>query len=415
MLLDLLSLDPPVHHLQPGPIPTRWRAPFERSFQRELSHVMVEMGPAADRRLARTGAIAQAVDASTVLVSTTLAGKPAERLLPVLGHELAHTVQFGRGGASDGVAALEAEAWLASRRALAGLPHRVRGRASAPLCATALIDVGAHPMAPDFYERFKLEPLAGGNLLHIDRTVRLRGVTLEGLLDCIIQNGTGDYLIVVHGTSFGLYIPLTRDSGPVKGDGDVMALLDSARSDKETAEVLLFRDPGGEGAEKVRTLRKKAARVKALKLHRLELRACSVGGGPSLMMRIRDFFGAQVLGAPDIGDAYSPLNPDHPNPDLAHRAAWCEKRPGSRIYEVAPGGWVTLGVRQVTQTSFQLDGLSDRNQSVGTWAGTHLALSRFPVQYPGGPLPVHALFERHATYPLIFPGEEGYAGHIRHT
>ena len=86
----------------------------------------IRTGSGIDSFLAMEGALAQAVNLNTLLISSeVLRMSPFQRTLVIL-HELAHTEQLARPG-NDPVRALEEEAWEAAHAWMEGQCFRIRG------------------------------------------------------------------------------------------------------------------------------------------------------------------------------------------------------------------------------------------------------------------------------------------------
>ena len=191
-------------------IPDGWRAPFELSFRHSLKHVVALSGLEVDRHLAREDALAQVVDRETILLSSRLAILPPAMRLLVIGHELAHAVQVGRGG-SDAPRCLEAEAWAAARAALCGQPFEVRGGGCGGLQAAALV---LDQAAQNYFLTF---PQFGS--LHINNVQLVQPLHFSRLLSMMLASGERDFVLDIHGWtdnldgSVGLRMPLHPATG----------------------------------------------------------------------------------------------------------------------------------------------------------------------------------------------------------
>lgn len=286
--------------------------------------------------------------------------------------------------------------------------------------AVALIDGQAHPAAAPFYRMFPFEPQGPGAELRIDTVRALQGFSLESLVSEIRDNvpASSDLMIVCHGNTMGLSIPLfSSNSNGVKGDHRAMSALDDAnRSDAEVAQILLIPNPQSAGASRVRDFRAAIAAVKAKRLGCIELRACNIGNEQSTMQIIKRFFGASRLGAPDVRDSYAMLTPGRPVTDSRFWENWRRQHPRHKVYEVPAQGRVGLATSGggTGQTSFQLHALVNSLSSVGFWADVYLARLHSAVRFTGGTLPIHSMWTSTPAFPLVFPGDDGYVGHVRH-
>jgi|SRR5690348_1153923 hypothetical protein len=279
----------------------------------------------------------------------------------------------------------------------------------------AFTDPTVHPAAGAFYTTFQWEPVAAGREIRVERVREIRHLTMETLLDEIpAQAGAGGIVFVVfHGTERGLSMPLIRGSH-VHANAEVMALLDSARSDGELAPILRFGDHHGRGGERVRELREKVQAVKQLRLSCVELRACNTGAYREAMQTAKDFFGAGTLGAPDIRDSYFTIDPGSPNPNASFWQRWLRSHPRNHTYEVPANGKLALAVRLTAHSAFQTSALVNQTSAVGFWIDTYLSRLHPTPSLRHRSFPAHALWSSAAAFPLVLPGDDDYAGHIAH-
>src|SRR5262249_7819464 len=95
-------------------------------------------GTHVDRYLSAEGALAQAVNANTIFIHSSLLRMSSSGQSLVLLHELAHLRQLASLG-NDPVRVLEEEAWEAAYAWAAGRSYSVRGKAWTRLNALAII------------------------------------------------------------------------------------------------------------------------------------------------------------------------------------------------------------------------------------------------------------------------------------
>lgn len=275
----------------------------------------IRFGPRVDRYLNIQGAIAQAIDRHTVLVSShVLRMNPLHQRLILL-HELAHLEQLARLG-NDPVRALEDEAWEAAQAWMHGSCYRIRGRARGPLNAVAIILAGPHglPMAPHWYRLNPVEPIGGQSTLTVKDSVIAEKLTIESIFDKIMAEGNTEVIIVCHGTDMGLSIPILNASKPedlVHIDTITFLSLDKpsqqvvagttlnmpVKSDKDVADIAKTTAP------QVAALRKKMNDVRSMKLKHVAFRACNMGNSETLET-YRALFGAASVSAPTEFDTY---------------------------------------------------------------------------------------------------------------
>lgn len=289
------------------------------------------------------------------------------------------------------------------------------------MSTVALIDAAAHPAAAPFYRLFPFELQAPATEIRVDQTRAMRAISLENILVEIRDNvpASSNLVIVSHGNEIGLSVPLfSQHSQGVRGDHRIMAALDdTTQSDADVAQILLIPDPQGAGAARVHGLRELVAQVKQKRLSCIELRACNTGIRPDVMRTIKAFFGTTRLGAPDIRDSYAWLNPGTPTADAGFWQRWLQSHPRNHVYEVPNHGRLALATTggAAGHTSFVLSALVDQTDSVGFWIDVYLSRLYSAVPYRHGNIPIHALFNTPAAFPLIFPGDEDeYVSHIQH-
>lgn len=184
-------------------------------------------GEAVDRCLQQDGAIAQALDRSTILLSARffLLTEPHQSL--VVGHELAHTLQLARGGKDD-EEFLEEEAWRAAAAAMAGRRYKVTGSARSPLSAHLLYEGGA---ANDFFARFPVLHIRGHKKIKIDKRIAISPLNLERLMDLMVVSRQKEYVIDVHGSPSGMTLNFSagaKGSATAQGLRQIMVITPAA-------------------------------------------------------------------------------------------------------------------------------------------------------------------------------------------
>jgi hypothetical protein len=191
-------------------LPPAWRASYERSYGCGLEHVSLISGPEVDRHLVSANAIAQMLDSSLVLLSRRFFAVQEPIQYLVLGHEIAHTLQLGRGG-TDSETSLEAEAWRAAVASVCGQRYKVRGGAPGPLFARLLYgaDQQSDPVIGKYFQQF---PQLGTSGRPIDvRVTSSRQIwprNFDRLMRRMIASRQRDFVIVAHGHPLGLTMPL---------------------------------------------------------------------------------------------------------------------------------------------------------------------------------------------------------------
>ena len=275
----------------------------------------------------------------------------------------------------------------------------------------AFTDPAVHPASAPFYRMFPWEPLPQGKEVKIERVVEMRRMTLESLLERIPQEVARgkDFMIIYHGTEIGLSLPITRQQQQVKADSRVLGfLLDSDLSISELAGRLIVSET------KAARLRQLSDAVRALGPQCVLLRACNTGKRPAILSVNKEFFGAGRLGAPDVRDAYAQLRPGRPNSSTSYRERWLNRNPQHHVYEVPLNGWLALATSGIApgRTGFRLNALTDSRQSVGFWMDVYLSRLHSAHTFRGRSVPIHAIVDATASFPLVFPGEDNYTSHL---
>jgi len=124
-------------------------------------------------------------------------------------------------------------------------------------------------------------------------------LTFIDLLNAIIKTNATDLLLVVHGLLGGSGLALPIAKGAPNATGKRLELLmqvasGTSLSDKQAAEF------GSNHKKVVPELLALMKKVRAMNLNTIEWRACDLGKDPGVLKQFRDFFGANLMGAPVI-------------------------------------------------------------------------------------------------------------------
>ncbi len=140
----------------------------------------------------------------TICLTSQLLCAPFEFLAPLLGHELAHTVQLARAG-DHSIEYLEAEAWEASRAALRGQRYLIKGNGREALAAAGLYRTDD---AREFMETFGIDPLQ----IPKGNTAKIDPLTFEKILDLMLDKfkNEDDFVIDAHGDKNGFGIDIIK-------------------------------------------------------------------------------------------------------------------------------------------------------------------------------------------------------------
>jgi hypothetical protein len=419
-----------------GRLQARWRAPFEVSYGQSFAHVEVLVGPKVDCRLTAEGALALAVDERTILFSTRLQELPEMARLAVVGHELAHTVQFARGG-RDSNEALEEEAWHASWAALRGERCEVRcgARQETALPAVALV---MDKLGSEYFKVFDTL-----DLLQVTKIETIKPLTYEKLLDLLLDKKfekETDFVIQAHGTSKGFHFPIVTGQATDKvaqthilrqlmqldalitaanAAGNDLNLLNAvlknvmkvdAAADADSAKAKIKREVdrqksvvGITSDADIARVVKKMAEVRAKKRGKIELRTCNMGVSTDTLSFFCAEFNADSLGAPDKFSAFGTCMPAiGPNA----MKDFIKNNAQAKLYKAVSD-----------QFGFTFDQISD-NFTVNTFAAAAsegVVKSFVTAAIMGGKkfqannFPIHFLLQ----HPAIFPLDPAYKSSIK--
>jgi len=375
--------------------------------QRNDTHsdaVTIRWGALIDGYLASEGAIAQAVDHRTILVGSAAFQMDSSCLRLLLLHELAHLYQLATPG-NDPVPSLENEAWEAAHAWAAGNPYRIRGRARHPMNALAIIQGGerGHPSAPPWYRAGPVEPLGNKSHIVVSDVVVQRAMTLESIMDTIIERNQKEVVIVCHGSSEGLAIPFVLGSSVGAESANISRLsADRVLKNREGMNTPITPDGGMSrqiSATRIKSLREKMNQVRGIGLDHLAFRNCDMGRSLDTLDAFRLLFGAKSLSAPRLKDSYGTFTP------VINREIkpWVEARrkAGFRM-------WIDRGVafgirlaKTIAQTEYEIVCRAPDLDTFRAWVRAHVSDSlsdTLSVVY-------HGMEDRHvadSTAPAIY-------------
>ncbi len=278
-----------------------------------------------------------------------------------------------------------------------------------------------HPHAAPFYNLFPQEPIPGGPnaFVTITKVVELPDNRVLTLLAAIRQHVTekGSSIIVVsHGTEEGISLTLGRErgSGPPLDARRLIHLranLLGQKDDIETANLMELgtyaaaRNPGG--VADLVALKEALAPVRALKLARVDLRACVTGRRLNTLKMLQFFFDADLCCAPRDWDTFGPV----PFADITtNPASW-------RKFKEAHPNAMTVGTGaerfaldykvMADEYKVMLAAIASSQAAIDTWVKNHLPPNN---RYKGGSLFYHGLTPDQKT--IIFAGEGTYRDHL---
>jgi hypothetical protein len=264
--------------------------------------------------------------------------------------------------------------------------------------ATAFICVAAQHAtnANAYYERFRFEPLRSGNLMPISNRFTVSPPSFAGLLRMIIDQSATEVLIVGHGTTEGLTMPLLAGHAAQASTVGIGTLMQADRSDSDKARDLHLSE------SQVQNLTELLSQVRNLGLTRVELRACNFGYAPAAALSpLVRALNAQIAGAPACYDTYATLNPGAPSTDATVWQQWSTGHADPRYTRFFNNGQATtslplqsghrVGVCVVRcGNGVSASMMADSWDAVRQWVA-----AMFPTPTPAyqqGPLPAHFFF-----------------------
>ena len=349
----------------------------------------VRLGSSVDRYLVSEGAVAQAIDPRTMLVSSSFLGLSRRKRLKTFLHEVAHLQQLARPG-NDPVPALEAEAWEAARAWISGRPFRVLGRSRKRLNALAIIqaDEGVkHPSAKPWYSLNPMEPIGDGSTITVQNVIEPPSpMTFESVLDAIIQKKDSDVVIVCHGYDGQLALPLIKDSAL----GTFSDIIIKVAADQSFVEgglktpIIADKDIDPNLKEdQAKNLRAKMNQIRGMKLNHVAFRSCDLGKSRDSLDAFRRFFGSKSVSAPILYDAYGETT----TVIGGNVPVWAEakRKAGYRVW-VENGFAFGLTMSKGDSLKFHVVSKASNDQAFTSWVRTHLsdrAGSNYSLVYHG--------------------------------
>jgi hypothetical protein len=384
-----------------------------------FGHAVVRIGPRVDTYLAAQGALAQALDARTLLISASVLrmSLPDERLL--LLHELAHLEQLAQPG-DDAERVLEAEAWEAAIAWNSGKPYRIRGRGRGPLNAVALVQPPpkGQILPPRWYGLNPVEPIGGSASISISHVSTFGHSNFESLLDAILHAGNiSELLVGCHGSDDGLALPL-RDGSAAGAEQAVITALATDHTHTEVIDGKQLNMPAisvdnlvtltGLTKAQVTDLRAKMTRLRALQLKHVAFRSCDMGKSTDTMDAFRKFFGAASVSAPNEYDTYGTFA--EPKKLIKDLDAWAEAN--RKIgYHVWIDGDVGMGIKPGRGIVYDIVVAARSKDALKAWVKTHIM-----DRWTAGDVVYHGIrpekFDRPDSPGVFYVRDQGFVDRI---
>jgi hypothetical protein len=380
-------------------------------------HAMIHCGALVDGYLSGEGAIAQAVDRKTILVHSSVFGLGTSDQRLVMLHECAHLQQMATPG-YDPVRALEEEAWEAADAWIVGRSYHVRGKARRPLNALAIIQGGerGHPFAPPWYRSDPVEPIGNNSKIVVKDVTVLEDMTLESIMDTIINAKEKEILVVSHGWSEGLALPLMKGRGITGGaqrqqifplsadrafdDGPIKTPIISVKDVADHAHL---------SEQQVTALRAKMNQIRSLGLDHVAFRACDMGQSTDSLQAFRNFLGAKSVSAPKLQDSYGQFT------SLIGGSvdAWAKTK-RKEGFRVSVDLQVGFGIKNTAPLVYKIVSRAADDKAFAAWVKVHItdrvALDKVIV-YHGMILPSDQLSSPNAP-PVFFIRDSSFISNI---
>lgn len=269
--------------------------------------------------------------------------------------------------------------------------------------AIAFVRVDQHPAAVPFYKFAPKEPIAPSGTIQIaaihklSRTTNTVYLLLKAILRRVSRKNTG-ILIVMHGTSRGLMLPLTSGNTTNLEREPIRIFFDQTISRADKRSMLQVTEA------QLKALERTVQQVHRLALGRVELRACHVGEDRKTLEALRDFFGAKAVGAPKLQDAYTSM----PAPFTGETNKWWTRHTFANVERMSGGKRVGYVLSNVTAVSFNFQWAADTVDARKEWVAKHFPLGKRVARPPA----IHGMLDPMGHH-LIFPGDKGYLRHLK--
>jgi hypothetical protein len=261
------------------------------------------------------------------------------------------------------------------------------------LSAPAIAVVMDRGLAVDYYKQVPVEVFPGGSVA-VKEAVFKKPTAVTTLLEYVAAKKPRSLVLVSHGEGSGISLTLTPKSETALVSPHLGSLVESGgKVTKELAGDLEI------PLASLRTLQDLARRVRALKLARVDFRACTIGEFADTLELLRAFFGAGAVSAPKKLDLFARAKPAGPNADPKFWEEWRREHPFARVDGSSPG-----------RVAFEFFGdktamLVESKNALRTWLDQFLPGSK----YKSGWVYVHGFLSADS---VILPGEKAYLDNI---
>jgi hypothetical protein len=247
-------------------------------------------------------------------------------------------------------------------------------------------------LGADYYRQVPAEPIPGGSVV-VKQAYKKNPPAVTTLLDLVVKLKPRNLVLVSHGEGSGIGLSLVPNANSALVSPHLGTLLESAG--KVTQELADELEISLAGLKKLQGLIKK---VRALKLGRVDFRACTLGEFPEELERMQAFFGAGAVSAPKKLDFFAVGIP-RASADAAVWKKFLEENPFSRV-DGDPKDRVAFEFH-----GDQTHMLVESKAALGKWTKKFFPGSR----YKSGRVLVHGFFDADK---MIYPGDAAYAANL---
>lgn len=232
--------------------------------------------------------------------------------------------------------------------------------------ATAIIHTQGVPNASSYYTMFPSEPFSVSEWLAIRRIEPISPWHFPGLLTKVLQVGATDkeILILSHRTSDGLDIPLVPNAKKtISAQYQQLNVLASSQPVKKKAEICKITE------DEVTSICRQMESVRKLKLKKVEVRACNMGGSLLTLEAYQEFFGSGSVGAPDYLDFFGTVDPGTPTTNARDWSIWLAQHKNAQVFKMKSG---RVAIHFFAR---KFNMLADSFVAVKEWIGAYLPAS----------------------------------------
>jgi len=212
--------------------------------------------------------------------------------------------------------------------------------------------------------------------------------SFERLLQIIIDSPFQNFILVIHGYSdgYGLLLPITRrQSGRHTTYLDLASLMEQDRNARQTGRLGI----GKPDAENLVNLMHK---VWDKNIQCIEFRSCNLGRNRTSLDRFRQFFDANLVGAPDLHSLFGFVDVATGAEQLANHAR--QHPPRTETYQFpsalkSPDLVCCLTLNNESKPESWGHVVADSAPTISSWLNQYFSPQGRPVQ---GALPLHALW-----------------------